>query len=381
MNDEKKALEIYLTGKFSLDDGYFRAQLFRENEQLALMDMKCWGAIDEKTTNPSIMISEAFKVWIDEGLFVKTVTEPRLLKIFEIMKKERAEKVDVSRQAWDLLPTMGSEKDKLQFVLKGEKKMAVKEIVFTGKVERKSLGDVKVFLSIGEDKKVVGKIKLKNFEAMGTNSSLVDKAFQWWVTNGLYVETIKDPELFAILEVAQKERLGQVVWYLKTWCFIFDRINSPTADGCERFILTTDKSDLPDREKRIIEIGEEAVLREESKKKEDEALAEKKKREAEEETRKQNSQFISATVKAAIKGDVIEVKDVKRLEELGLLEESTSFRSGAAFPGERTMFRYDFSEGEIKYMGFIGFDAEYHLISVDQRFPQEKQIYLREKAA
>lgn len=247
-------------------------------------------------------------------------------------------------------------------------------IFFVGRVGRMLFGMRRVKLFVEGQKRPVGTIKFSSLDAFGDNATLVDRAFQQWITDGLFYKTIKDIALLSILEIARRERLEGVEWYRRTHRFL-------TAEGCTyqnpRFILTTDKSDLPNRYKRILEVGEEFVQREEAEQEEARKLRAKEERDHEENLRTKHAQLIIAVAKAAINEKSVLANDIRMLSELGLLKSSTSFRGGALFPGESSILWYDFTKDETRYTGYIGFDADLKLLSVEERCPRYNKVYLR----
>lgn len=224
--------------------------------------------------------------------------------------------------------------------------------VFTAHVGRLRRGMVPVRFFVEGQEKPVGTVNLPSWEGSGNPEGIVDKAFQKWVIDGLFHKTVKDPGLLSILGSAQRERLEDTPWYQRTFRFL-------RAGGSTRFILTTDKNDLPDHSKRIREVGECVVARDE------------------EGARTEHEQLIRAVAKMAINNKVVPADSVRTISQLGLLEPSTSFRGVTQFPGESSVLRYEFTEEGTEYAGYIGFDSDLRLISVDERFPENKQVYLR----
>lgn len=246
-------------------------------------------------------------------------------------------------------------------------------IIFTARLGKQRFGRVSIQLFIEGQKKPVGTVKVHPWEGGGGTEGLVDRAFQVWVTEGLFYRTVKDPSLLSVLTSAQSERLEEVSWYRKVFRFL-------PAEGstCEnpRFILTTDKSDLPDRYKRILEVGEDVVQREEAEQEEAHMLYAQEGRARDKNLRTEHAQLIRAVARSAISEKLAPADSIRALSELGLLKPSTSFRSGALFPGESSILWYDFTEEGIRFAGYIGFDPDFQLLSVDERFPMENQVYL-----
>ncbi len=247
-------------------------------------------------------------------------------------------------------------------------------VIFTARIDKQRFGKISVQLFNKGRKEPVGTVKIHPWEGSGGTEGLVDKAFQRWITNGLFYKTIKDPILLSILISAQCERLEDVAWYRRTFRFL-------PAKGSTyqnpQFILTTDKSDLSDRYKRILEVGEKIVQREEAEQEKTRKLRAKEEQDCEKNLRTEHAQLILAVAKAAINEKSVPVDRIRTLSELGLLKPSTNFRRGAQFPGESSILWYDFTENETRYAGYIGFDSNLQLLSVDERFPRENQVYLR----
>jgi hypothetical protein len=256
---------------------------------------------------------------------------------------------------------------------------AVKETrqgtIFSAHVGRQRFGKIPVHLFIEGQGKSVGTIKIHLHEGIGSATRLVDEAFQRWVTDGLFRKTIKDSGfLFSALTVAERERREGVLWYRRTYRFL-------PAKGltCQnpRFILTADKSDLSDHYRRVLEVGEEVVLREEAEQDKARKLLAEEERGREERLRTEYKKLICETAKAAINEKSVSAGSIRTLSELGLLKPSTAFRGGELFPGESSVLWYDFTEEEVRYAGYIGFDSNLQLLSVDERFPRDNEVYIR----
>jgi hypothetical protein len=247
-------------------------------------------------------------------------------------------------------------------------------VVFTAHISNKQLGWILFILFIEGQKKPVFVVKITSGGCDRDGESLMDIVFQNWVTNGKFRETVKDPAILSMLLTCEQERLEGILWYRKTFRFL-------PAEGSTRqnpkFILTMDKSDLPDHYKRILEVGEQVVQREEAEREEARKLRAKEKQEREENLRTENAQLIVAVAKAAINGKAVSADSIRKLSELGLLKRSTTFRGGALFPGESFILWYDFTGEKTRFAGWIGFDSDLNLISVDEHLPKENQVYLR----
>ncbi len=244
--------------------------------------------------------------------------------------------------------------------------------IFRTQVGKRNRIIVPVKLFIRGQSKPVGTVKLEYWR--GDNIILGDIAFQMWVTEGFFHKTVTDPNLLSVLVLCQRERRANLVWYRRTFRFVL------AEGGTEKnilFILTTDKSDLSDRQKRILEVGEDAVEREEAEREAARKLREKNRRDHKEEMRIKHAQLIRMTVRSAIDSKSVPLDDVKTLDGIGLLRSSTNFRHFELYPGECSVLEYQFAEGETVFSGFIGFDSDLHLISIDERLPTTKTVYLR----
>lgn len=67
-----------------------------------------------------------------------------------------------------------------------------------------------------------------------------------------------------------------------------------------------------------------------------------------------------------------------KLLDSGDLRPSTDFRSTTRFPGEEWVVKYSFTRDGVSHMGYIGFDQELSLLSVDTRYPVDKRYYRKE---
>ncbi|MGD0977308.1 MAG: hypothetical protein ABR875_03380 [Minisyncoccia bacterium] len=249
-------------------------------------------------------------------------------------------------------------------------------VVFTAKVLTE-FGSV--FLFVEGQEEPVGEIfisYLVDINPSDLPEQIADNAFQIWVRNNWFLRTVSDANLLSMLSIVRDEILGKVEVYRKTFRFL--RAEGSTNKN-PRFILTTDKSDLPERQRRILEVGEEVVLREEAEQKTARKLKAREEEDCKKNLRKEHTQFILKVTKEAFSKQGVSKEDAKKLFDLGLLERSTTFRSGALFPGEAFTLLYDYTEDGIEQMGFIGFDSNLELISIDGRLPNQGWIYLREQ--
>jgi len=241
---------------------------------------------------------------------------------------------------------------------------------------------VKIFLLIEEKKYEVGELILgfkKPHNGFGNNTTILDRAWQRWVKFGFYTNATKDqivaidPELLKVLELSQIERLEGVEWYRLTWRFL---LSEGSSERDPIFILTKDKSNLPSKYKRILEIGEDAYKKEEQDKQEEEKRKNEEEKLCKERIWQENRNFIMRLLYDAFYNKHVDSDDVKRLMEFGLLEPTTDFRGGTQFPGECWFFCYDFFENDERLFGYIGFDKDLALISIDKRLPFEEEVYL-----
>lgn len=93
-----------------------------------------------------------------------------------------------------------------------------------------------------------------------------------------------------------------------------------------------------------------------------------------EQMRQQHAGLLRSAVENALVKRTVPLDVVSQLDMVGLLQSSTSFRSGSLFPGECSILRYEFDETE-RRMGFLGFDENNALLSIDERYPGGQQLY------
>lgn len=241
--------------------------------------------------------------------------------------------------------------------------------IFTAKVERPTEVDAIVSLFLEGNDEPIDQITLSLFDAMANDPVAVDRAFQKWVGGGLFNYVIEDPALLNALTIDQREIKEGIPWYRKTFRFL------RAAGSTTSFILTSDKSDLPERERRMLELGEETVLQEEAKAREAEGLQRKEELGRKRELRGQYEQIITRLAKSALNKKSTGIDDVRTLSEVGLLEPTTTFRNSLC-PREALIFWYDFVEEGVRYVGYVGFDHGLQLVSIDERLPQPNQVYL-----
>lgn len=93
-----------------------------------------------------------------------------------------------------------------------------------------------------------------------------------------------------------------------------------------------------------------------------------------EQLRQQHAELIRSAAETALANRTVPLKVVNQLDAVGLLRSSTNFRSGSLFPGECSILRYEFGEEE-KRSGLLGFDEHNALLSIDERYPANRQLY------
>ncbi|MFA5185866.1 MAG: hypothetical protein WC551_05225 [Patescibacteria group bacterium] len=225
-------------------------------------------------------------------------------------------------------------------------------------------GRVDLFIDGSGD--MVGSIKVNEFRN-APRHELLDRALHSWIRHGDLLSVIKDPQHLAALELSRTERAAGVPWYRLTHRFLMVP-GSSWEDP--RFRFTTDKSDLGERTRRILLVGEEAVLREEREKAEADAREQEARRVELERLRREHAATLTTVTRAALKGEPVPTDLVKDMQTAGLLEHTTTFRSCVRYPGEHWIFRYDFQEDGVRHSGFLGFGQDLSLVSVDARLPE-----------
>lgn len=203
---------------------------------------------------------------------------------------------------------------------------------------------IPVVLFVKGRRSPISTIQIYQTERNGDDANLVNMAFRIFVFEQLFYESIKDYALLLMLTRVLRELRSGVPWYKQTFHFL--RIDD-SASKRPSFILTTSTSDFLDRYERISQIVVDG------------------------------SQLIRQVVKMAINERTVTIDDVKILFELNLFRPSTTFRSELLFPGEVSFLRYDFTENKIRYLGLIGFDQDFKLLSIEERLPESKLTYLR----
>lgn len=120
----------------------------------------------------------------------------------------------------------------------------------------------------------------------------------------------------------------------------------------------------------------QADLRRAQRQEQEETDRQERIREAErvEQLRQQHAGLIRSAAENALANRIVPLDVVRQLDVVGLLRPSTTFRSGSLFPGECSILRYEFGETE-KHSGLLGFDENNALLSIDERYPVERQLY------
>lgn len=92
--------------------------------------------------------------------------------------------------------------------------------------------------------------------------------------------------------------------------------------------------------------------------------------------RRQHAGLIRSAAESALANRTVRLDLVRQLNAAGLLQPSTSFRCSSLFPGEYNILHYKFDSDETgKCIGFLGFDKNDLLISIDERYPVDRQLY------
>ena len=196
---------------------------------------------------------------------------------------------------------------------------------------------------------------------------VIEQVFQEWVVSGRFKRTVKDPELLKVLKQAQIERLIGVPWYHRTHRFL-------RLEGGLRFVFTTDKSDLPEFEKRILEGGEDTAYAELAVQELQNAVAQERNRMCRETLRAEHIVLITTVAQAAINERPVSPDAVRQLSDLGLLEPTTPFRRSRV-PKEHTFLKYDFTNRDgVRHTGLVGFSADFRVASVTEKLPEEREF-------
>ncbi|MCX6784635.1 MAG: hypothetical protein NTV81_01715 [Candidatus Komeilibacteria bacterium] len=89
----------------------------------------------------------------------------------------------------------------------------------------------------------------------------------------------------------------------------------------------------------------------------------------------QHAELIQSTIENAIINKLVPVDVANQLDTIGLIEATTEFRHVRLFPGECGMLRYEFEKAGERHMGYLGFDENKALISIDERLPAKHLLY------
>lgn len=91
--------------------------------------------------------------------------------------------------------------------------------------------------------------------------------------------------------------------------------------------------------------------------------------------RKWGKKLIRSVVERALKNRKVSPEATKKCHTTELFEGTSNFRCYVLFPGESMTLRYDFLKKSQRYMGYLGFDDQKTLISVDERAPKKQMFY------
>ena len=100
----------------------------------------------------------------------------------------------------------------------------------------------------------------------------------------------------------------------------------------------------------------------------------KKERVAQRNLRDTFTDLIAEVANLALDKKNVPIKTVRQLNFLDLLKPSTNFRRCSLFPGEATILFYKLADK----IGFLGFNENLELISIDQRVPFETKQYRKQ---
>lgn len=242
-----------------------------------------------------------------------------------------------------------------------------RDLVFRAVIKQISAEEGRVTIFLEGIEGPVGEVRLSPF--CDPAYMLFDRALLRWVTDGGFRGTVSDPDLLAILGKNQTERLAGVPWYRLGHRFL------PVDMSFERltFRLTSDKTDLSPRHRRMLEVGEEVVLREEREQEEAAARARAEAERHDAELRSAHATAIEELALAAIEGRTLRAESVAELKAVGLLKPTTTFR--AAHFGESWILKYEFRSSGTLQMGFLGFDEGFKLVKLDRREPAEPMLF------
>ena len=204
----------------------------------------------------------------------------------------------------------------------------------------------------------------------------LDISFQKFILKGRFYDTVERMGTRAILERYASEKYAGVNWKELTYRVLsaekFPEIPSNEFAYTVDFVITKDKSDI--RRNLEQQVESERIY---AKIKEQEEAFQRRLVE--------NANLINSYAELAITKKELPARTVwVGLYEKGLLKPSTTFRSTTLFPGEEFLLRYDFTkcdEGGLTqtYAGFIGFDKNLALISIDERLPVDNTVYIESR--
>ena len=70
---------------------------------------------------------------------------------------------------------------------------------------------------------------------------------------------------------------------------------------------------------------------------------------------------------------------LEKLQKFGLFRPASQYQSLEQFPGVAWRLPYSFVIDGETHAGFLGFDENMNLLSIDKRWPTSEQIYLRSR--
>ena len=235
------------------------------------------------------------------------------------------------------------------------------EVAVMAKISVKD-GCINVEFNRAIENDLIGKMWRYDINGNPLAAADIIEAFYALVDDQIHLTEKMDPSLAAILRTMYEERDKKIGYYRQTWRFIKDQKALPQD---LRFLLTTDTNDFPHH----IQMERERERKQQAEIEQDKIL------------RAEHADLIKKVALKAINECHVSCDEAKKFFQLGLIKVSTSFRSNELFPGECYTLFYEFTEGLVKSCGYIGFDAKFELLSVDQRFPRSAPVYLRESVA
>ncbi len=88
-------------------------------------------------------------------------------------------------------------------------------------------------------------------------------------------------------------------------------------------------------------------------------------------------ELIRSAAENAFANQTVSLEMAHQLVATGLMKPSTERRRYYHFPGEDTFIWYDFTKEGTRHAGYIGFDSDLRLISIDERYPTKNLIYIK----